>query len=412
MKTFLEIATSAISRHFPFAPVHPDTKRGVLYNQFKNPPTTTSEANQLARDFPNHSVGVIGKCIVGWPVILDADAPGVVEKFESDTKTTLPETYQVQSQPQNKPWKRHIYFRHTEYSVARLKAAGRGGKAIEIRVKDLSKDANVYGNYPALFDLIGSGQGAFVVAEGSRHPRGETYTGNGVFFEAPIPDALVDWVIQESVTARRELARRREVEKKAKKIVIEDVETMIAAGQKVKSDRISKFYRSRVCSFASLACTKTEVVRLVISQIKRHFIDGDRLAQEYAARVKRYVSNPGIKWGKAHDPRRTPDRPINTDDSVTNYISPLEERRDTVEYAISSFTPTILSSLARERVDKALARVKLAPLSGESGKKVFILAMKRSGYKMAGYEGNDRVWKRYVRSIRSVSASAEESRLS
>ena len=54
--------------------------------------------------------------------------------------------------------------------------------------------------------------------------------------------------------------------------------SMIAAGQKVPRDRISKFYRSRVCSFASLACTKNEVVKMTLSQIKRHFVDGDRLA--------------------------------------------------------------------------------------------------------------------------------------
>ena len=388
--TFLEIATRALSRGLRICPVHPSEKRGVLHNQFTHPATTLSEVNQLAKDFSTYGVGAVGKCRRDGFVIFDTDAPGVVERFTSETGTTLPETYTVNSQPKNKPWKRHFYFQHTAYSYEKFG----GTKAREIRLRDLSQPP-VDGKYPGLFDVIGSGKGGFVVAEGSRHPKGETYTGNGVLTIAPIPDALVDWILKERDDYRAESARLRERLKR-------EMTNAVASGKQIKTDYVRMLIKSRVCSFASLGIRKSKIVRLVQDQIIDYFEDGERLARELEPKIKKEVDSPNVRWGRPREDMipRQPTR----EEVIKGLLKPPDPRtvrHQTIFLAVGSIRVdhkgTIKTSHARDIVNKALTqgRTRQRPLpQGNAGSQALSRALKEAGFESAGYAGNDRLWRR------------------
>lgn len=82
---YLEVATTQLDRGFKVVPVHPLTKCGVLWNQYRNPATTLSEVQQHAKDFPTHNVGVVSVRGVDNHCFLDIDADGVVERIERET---------------------------------------------------------------------------------------------------------------------------------------------------------------------------------------------------------------------------------------------------------------------------------------------------------------------------------------
>ena len=129
---YLDIATAQLPRGLKVVPVHPHEKRGVLWNQYSHPATTVSEIMQHSKDFPDFNVGVIGRRGVGNHLFLDIDANGVSNKIESETGRPLPLTFTVQSRPLQKPWKRHYYFRQTEYSFKQF--GGKNSKEINVKI--------------------------------------------------------------------------------------------------------------------------------------------------------------------------------------------------------------------------------------------------------------------------------------
>ena len=152
---YLAIATAALNRGFKVTPVHPLEKRGVLYNWNLNPTTTLSEVIQQAKDFPNYNVGIVGRRGVGNLCFIDIDADGVVDKIEAETAKQMPLTYTVCSRPRTAPWKKHYYFRQTEYSVSRVRK--------EANRKDTTKWVTS-GNtgllmHPTMYDVKGVGGG-------------------------------------------------------------------------------------------------------------------------------------------------------------------------------------------------------------------------------------------------------------
>jgi len=117
MKTddyFLRVALAARSRGFPVTPLR--DKRPFLPAWNRQPLTTETEIRTAAKEYPTCDVGLVMKRKVGEPFAIDVDSPGVIERLERETQMTLPETYTVLSRPVTAPYKRHIFFRHTEYS--------------------------------------------------------------------------------------------------------------------------------------------------------------------------------------------------------------------------------------------------------------------------------------------------------
>ena len=111
----------------------------------------------------------------------------------------MPPTFTVASRPQSAPWKRHYYFKQTEYSVKTFRT--------ETNVKDLSvlKD----GKHPTRYDLKGVGGGGLVVGAGSVRADGEVYAVIYAGPVIPVPDWLVDWLCQDIHRYKSELAKAR-----------------------------------------------------------------------------------------------------------------------------------------------------------------------------------------------------------
>jgi hypothetical protein len=201
---FLRIAMAARSRGFPVTPLR--DKRPFLYAWNRQPLTTETEIRTAAKEYPTCDVGVVLKRDVGKPFAIDVDVPDVIERLERETQMTLPETYMVWTKPETAPYKRHIFFRHTEYSN-----------------RVFTKNVNA-GEY----DLIGVGIRALqVVSEGCIRPdTGEVRTGNGLRI-ADCPDWLADWLVTDSKRLKNERAaetrrRRVEVREILKEVAAED----------------------------------------------------------------------------------------------------------------------------------------------------------------------------------------------
>src|SRR5207253_6649932 len=136
------------------------------------------------------------------------------------------------------------YFRQTEYSFKQF-----GGKnSKEINVKDLDR-TDSKDKHPTLYDLKGCGGGGYVVAEGSIHPSGETYT---ILHDSPIipiPDWLVDWIAADAHRYRSERAklaaqRKAEIDKlsdKEKKVL---QERGVESAYEISADDIYDFMNS------------------------------------------------------------------------------------------------------------------------------------------------------------------------
>jgi hypothetical protein len=81
---------------------------------------TLTELNLMAADFPHRDVGIVLEGHAGTIFVWDIDKEGVTERMERETGKTLPETYVVQSQPETAPYKRHVYFRQTDYFASQF----------------------------------------------------------------------------------------------------------------------------------------------------------------------------------------------------------------------------------------------------------------------------------------------------
>src|SRR5690349_14806001 len=111
---FFTIAMAARNRGFAVIPLR--DKRPFLPAWNKHPLTTKTEIRTAAKEYPECDVGLVLRRRVGEPFAIDIDSPGVIERLERETQMTLPETYTVLSRPETAPHKRHIFFRHTEYT--------------------------------------------------------------------------------------------------------------------------------------------------------------------------------------------------------------------------------------------------------------------------------------------------------
>jgi hypothetical protein len=97
-------------------------------------------------------------------LVIDEDAPGAFAKFAADHGVTIPETYTVTTAKG-----KHYYFADTQ-------AGTLGNREGAFRDYDIN---------------VRSGNG-YVIAPGSKHASGITYTPNGIHTVAPLPD----WVVE------------------------------------------------------------------------------------------------------------------------------------------------------------------------------------------------------------------------
>src|ERR1035441_2243154 len=205
---YYNIAVPMLEKGFTVWPVRPEPEKAGEFGWN----TQAYYADEIvhrcvARKFPNHNAAVISKRGVGNLMFLDIDSPGGLERLEEETGQQISgTTFSVCSRPQSAPYKRHFYFRQTDYSVMKWRT--------ENNVRDISKwvpDKNGNPSHPTLFDVKGVGGGGYVVAPGSVRANGEVYT---VIDDLPVidvPDFLVDWLAKE-ISSWNSAKRKEQVE--------------------------------------------------------------------------------------------------------------------------------------------------------------------------------------------------------
>ena len=308
---YFKIASRQIARGFSVAPVHPNEKHGVLWNQYSHPATTLSEVIQHAKDYPNYNVAISSHRGVGKLFFWDVDSAGVVEQVEAETGQIIPATFTVQSRPELAPYKQHQYLRSTPYSFERFG----GWKSKEVNVKDLN-ETNGEGKHPTKYDLKGIGRGGYVVSEGSRHPNGEIYT---IMNDSPIidvPDWLVDWFITDIGKYRHDAAVERE---RNKKILAEASQTRSHDpndpdpndATKVMPEKIDAFLKSRCGDLAIRGTRREDIVLILKHQLQDHTSLSKEEQKNYYHRIHDLAFDPNLKigagvawsslWEKNHD---------------------------------------------------------------------------------------------------------------
>jgi len=312
---YFKIASRQIARGFSVAPVHPNEKHGVLWNQYSHPATTLSEVIQHAKDYPNYNVAISSHRGVGKLFFWDVDSAGVVEQVEAETGQIIPATFTVQSRPESAPYKQHRYLRSTPYSFERFG----GWKSKEVNVKDLN-ETNGEGKHPTKYDLKGIGRGGYVVSEGSRHPNGEIYT---IMNDSPsidVPDWLVDWFITDIGKYRHDAAVERE---RNKKILAEASQTRSHDpndpdpndATKVMPEKVDAFLKSRCGDLAIRGTRRDDIVLILKHQLQDHTSLSKEGQKNYYHRIHDLAFDPNLKigvgvawsslWEKNHEKNHT-----------------------------------------------------------------------------------------------------------
>ena len=284
---FFNVAMAARARGFVVTPLR--DKRPFLHAWNRHPLTTETEIRTAAKEYPTCDVGVVLKRKVGEPFAIDIDVPGVIERMEHETGKTLPETYTVLSRPETAPHKRHIFFRHTEYSNRVFKKNVNAGE----------------------YDLIGVGTRALqVVSEGCIRPdTGEIRTGNGLPI-ADCPDWLADWLVSDSNRLRNERSaserrRRAEVREVLKEVAAEDAaerRRLTGYDKHGREDRY-RYLVSKARTLSNAGMAKDRLPSELLAQYRADYGDirdddpnGWPLA-ELKVKIQSIIANPDLKRG-------------------------------------------------------------------------------------------------------------------
>jgi hypothetical protein len=347
---YLSIATAALERGFKVTPVSPAEKRGVLPQWNRHPSTKLSEIIQHTKDYPDYNVGVVGRRGIGNDMFIDIDADGVLEQIERETGQKMPLTFTVASRPQSAPWKRHYYFKQTEYSVKAFRT--------ETNVKDLSvlKD----GKHPTRYDLKGVGGGGLVVGAGSVRADGEVYAVISDGPVIPVPDWLVDWLCQDIHKYKSELAKARaEQSAKVKAAQLDAARTGTAVVKHdVSEDGIHDFLSSRAGSLASLGTRRSSIERMLAEQSEDFCDSGKTFADSASGKAKfhQLAFNPRLRIGNASFFRRLKPTIVGETIIMPPHIPTQKERRlNLMVETLHGFPQTLPAREGYTRLETALA---------------------------------------------------------
>jgi hypothetical protein len=381
---YLQVATAQLERGFKVVPVHPLEKRGVLWNQYRNPATTLSEVIQHAKDFPAHNVGVVGMHGVGNHCFLDIDADGVVERIETESGHKMPLTYTVGSRPQSAPWKRHFYFRQTAYSTSRLrKQANR-----KDTTKWVASERTAAQMHPTEYDLKGVGGGGLVVAAGSVRKDGETYS---VLNDVPvvdIPDWLVNWLVEDLSKYRSACAKER-YDRAIGVAAIPESERSTRQGMEdgsafdISESDIYAFLNWRAFQFASMGTNGKTLEKVLTQQVEKFCAGGKKFveSEDGKRKVHEAAFNKRLKIGNASFFNRLGQKKrAALSQGMTLFAAP-PNRKSLLVAALKKFPNRVTVTDGYRRLQGALVGTDFA-LDGETktGQKAALEARKAAGF--------------------------------
>jgi hypothetical protein len=376
---YLEVATAQLNRGFKVVPVHPLEKRGVLWNQYRQPATTVSEVSQHAKDFSDYNVGVVGVRGVGRHCFLDIDADGVVEQIQMEAGHKMPMTYTVQSSPAKKPWKRHFYFLQTEHSVRTFK------KQFNRRdtTTTVTSDKGTL-MHPTRYDFKGVGSGGFVVAAGCVRKDCERYTILQDAPVVPIPDWLVDWLACDQKRYLSECAKeRRKQAESVTRIPDNARNARQAVGDPsafpIREVDIHDFMLWRAGTFACLGIERRTIERLLIEQVTRFCAGGESYAKNHGDTIR------NVAFGKRLHPERA---------DVSWFYRIGERKKAGLRLAVPSISTKkglLIAAMRRmpdripadegyDRLQKALAGTEFTLDPGKGSQKILSEVRRASGF--------------------------------
>src|ERR1035441_2192121 len=136
---YYNIATPMLERGFTVWPVKPEPEKAGEFGWNTHAYYADEIGHRcLAKKYPNHNAAVISKRGIGNLMFLDIDSPGVLERIEEETGQKISGiTFSVCSRPQSAPYKRHFYFRQTEYSVKKWRKERKDRKSTRLNSSHL-----------------------------------------------------------------------------------------------------------------------------------------------------------------------------------------------------------------------------------------------------------------------------------
>lgn len=388
---YVQIATPLVQRGFRVTPVHPETKSGVMRNWQNHQATTPDEVLQQAKYYPHHNVGVVGKRGDRRHMFLDIDADGVVERIEHETGQKMPKTYTVCSRPQSAPYKRHFYFKQTEYSFK--KSGAWDAKNMNIRdLTRLEKSRSGVLMHPTLYDVKGIGGGSLVVGAGSVRDNGEIYTCIDDSPVADIPTWLVDWLLADFQRYRagrdRELAEKYE----AKLIALRKSEAErcklrqqnLPDGFDIAEEDIYDFLRWRASSYSGLGETEEKLAQSLTYQITRFCAGGEAFAKSEAGqKVIQKIANEDRNVGNATWFYRRRTRKVD----IHHIPGPRPTKVGVIKEIMAGFPNRISSDSALELIEAGLEKEDF-PFDRRKDKDKLLDARKALGFEVEGMYWN------------------------
>jgi hypothetical protein len=225
---FRALAKAHIERGFIVSATKPASKEGMWSWNGLNLLFTLADVDRFLEKHPEYAhanVAVVGSIDRHWKrdkngvyvrdangkrilegnlFILDVDSRGVIEQIQRENPDeAFPKTYIVQSRPNEKPHKVHVYLRWTPYGIAAFNtlAARFGLKTKEhMAIRDFTQPVDERGLHPNRYDLKGSGANGYVLGHGSVHSSedgGEMYTKMNDNPVLDVPPWLIDWLVQD-----------------------------------------------------------------------------------------------------------------------------------------------------------------------------------------------------------------------
>jgi hypothetical protein len=378
---YLTVATAQLNRGFKVVPVHPLTKCGVLWNQYRQPATTLSEVQQHAKDFPTHNVGIVGVRGIGNHCFLDIDADGVIERIETESRHKMPVTYTVSSSPAHKPWKRHFYFLQTEHSVSTFKRQFNRRDT----TKTVTSDKGTVMN-PTEYDFKGVGSGGFVVAAGCTRKDGERYT---ILQDAPvipIPDWLVDWLVADRERCKSELAKARQAQaQQAASMPNDSREVLKARGDPaafdVEETDIYDFILSRAGTLASIGLGRKMIEKCLIELVPTFCAGGTSYVKEHRETIHKVAFSKRLRIGNAKWFRRMgPKKRMALREGTSGFV---QTRKSLLIEAMRKFPDMVTAETGYERLRKALAGTPFKLTKGKTSQKALAEVRDATGFTTA-----------------------------
>jgi hypothetical protein len=381
---YLQVATKQLERGFKVCPVHPLQKRGVLWNQYRQPATTISEVMQHAKDFSDYNVGVVGVRGIGNLCFLDIDADGVTERIQQETSQQMPMTYTVSSRPQSAPWKRHFYFRQTAYSVSRLRREANRKDTTRL-VASENTGAQMH---PTEYDLKGVGGGGLVVAAGSVRKDGETYS---VLNDVPvvdIPDWLVNWLV-EDLSKYRSVCTKERHDRALAVAAIPASEKAARQGMAdgsafdVSESDIYVFLNWRAFQFAAMGIEGKTLEKVLIRQVEKFCAGGKKFveSEDGKRKVHEAAFNKVLKTGNASFFNRLGQKKRAAMSEGLKLFAGPPSRKSLLVAALKRFPNRVTVADGYRRLQDALVGTGFA-IDGETkaGQKAVLEARKAAGF--------------------------------